>query len=50
MRVCVRNVTVIIQALTVIQILPTDLKRFGSLAWSVSFVLAEHISCNYITN
>lgn len=50
MHVCVRNVTVITQALAVIQVLNIDLKRFGSVAWSVSFMLAKHISCNYIKN
>jgi len=43
MRVCVHNVTVIIQPLTVIQVLNIDVKRFGSSAWSVSFMLAKHI-------
>lgn len=44
------NRTVIIQVLTVFQVLNIDLKRFGSLAWGVSFTLAKHISCNYIKN
>lgn len=47
---CVCNGTVIIQVLTVFQVLNIDLKRFGSLAWSVSFMLAKHILCNYIKN
>lgn len=31
-------------------ILNIDLNRFDSLAWSVSFMLAKHILCNYIKN
>lgn len=47
---CVCNGTVIVQVLTAFQVLNIDLKRFSSLAWRVSFMLAKHISSNYIKN
>lgn len=45
---CVCNGTVIIQVLMAFQFLNIDLKWFGSIAWSVSFMLAKHVSCNCI--